>query len=122
LSQAARDFWHKYAQALVDQGLLTAVDIPAFILMAEHYALARQSVKQVLSDGLTVIDEDGMERKHPLLQVMRNNSLAFKAFAVEFGMTPSSRSRINLKPPDDDEDELEKLLFGRRAEVKDDSK
>lgn len=43
---------------------------------------------------MLVVDERGLSRKHPLLQVWRENSTAFRQYAVEFGLTPSARGRI----------------------------
>jgi len=44
------------------------------------------------------VDERGLPRKHPLLQVLRDNSTAFRMYAAEFGLTPSSRSRLQIRP------------------------
>jgi phage terminase small subunit len=38
-------------------------------------------------------------------------------FAAEFGMTPSSRSRVKVDIPSEEE-ELEKMLFGKNVKVK----
>jgi P27 family predicted phage terminase small subunit len=46
-------------------------------------------------------DEHGLDRKHPALQVLRDNSGAFRAYAAEFGMTPSSRSRVRADAPEE---------------------
>lgn len=86
--------------------------------MADHFALAIQAVQELAAQGLTVDTKDGI-KKHPLAQIFKDNSLAFKAFATEFGMTPSSRTR--LKMPDDAEQlSLAEELFRAVAEVVDD--
>lgn len=96
-----RKFWDAHADELERLGILTGVDASAFRLMAEHYAFAVQAAKELREDGrLTVEGREG-PKKHPLLQALRDNSLAFKSYAVEFGMTPSARSRLQL--PDDAE-------------------
>lgn len=122
MSAGAKKFWRSLAADLVELGVLTAVDVPAFILMAEHYGVARAAVKELTLDSgelkLLVLDQNGMDRKHPLLQVLRDNSSAFRAFATEFGMTPSSRSRLKLAAPE--EDDFMALLFGTDVEVSDD--
>ncbi len=58
--------------------------------------------KKVMGKGLKkaeqmrmlVVDERGLSRKHPLLQVWRENSNAFRMYAEQFGLTPSARGRI----------------------------
>ena len=51
-------------------------------------------------DGLTRLDESKVERKHPALQIFRDNSAAARQWITEFGMTPSSRSGLKVPEPD----------------------
>lgn len=122
LSAGAQKFWRGVAAELVRLGVLTVVDVPAFILMAEHYGMARAAVKELTLDSgklkLLILDQHGVDRKHPLLQVLRDNSAAFRSFATEFGMTPSSRSRLHIEPQE--QDDFMALLFGTDVEVSDD--
>lgn len=90
--------WRRLADDLIDLGIMTDVDVPAFVLMAEHYGIARNAATEIAEQGMTTQDEHGMQRKHPLLQVFRDSSAAFRSYAAEFGMTPSSRSRLNVTP------------------------
>jgi P27 family predicted phage terminase small subunit len=113
LTPGAQKYWRGMARDLIALEVLTVSDVPAFILMAEHYAVARQAAHDLVQDGklkLTVIDTNGNERKAPLLQVLRDNAAAYRMFAVEFGMTPSSRGRIKVGPPEEEPD-LATLLF-----------
>jgi len=100
LSPLAAYFWHKYVVPLIRMGVATEVDEPALILMAEHWAMARQALSDINERGLTTVDEAGLPRKHPLLQVWRDNSAAFRGYASEFGMTASSRSKVRIEPED----------------------
>lgn len=101
MSRGAKRFWTDHATELERLRILTGVDVPALRLAAEHYALAVLAAKELHATGLTVKGADGTPKKNPVAQVFKDNSLAFKAFATEFGMTPSSRTR--LKMPDDAE-------------------
>ncbi len=91
----ARKFWDEHAGELERLQVLTGVDSAAFRLMAEHYAIAVQAVGLLKEEGLTIEGGDG-KKKNPLAQVFKDNSLAFKSFATEFGMTPSARVRLRL--------------------------
>jgi P27 family predicted phage terminase small subunit len=51
--------------------------------------------------------------KNPWLQIQKESAAIVRAFASEFGLTPSSRTRISVKPPDDDD--LARLLAPRRS-------
>ena len=96
-----RKFWDENAPELERLSVLTGIDTAAFRLMAEHYAFAVQAAKELREGGeLTVEGREG-PKKHPLLQALRDNSQMFKSYAVEFGMTPSARARLQL--PDDAE-------------------
>ena len=111
LPKEAQAMWKKLAPKLVDLGVLTEVDLPAFEMMCVHYALARDAFEIVNKLGLFIKDRDENPRKNPAMQLFRDNSAAFKAYMVEFGMTPSSRSRIEANPIDD-EPSLAELLYG----------
>ncbi|MBO8169974.1 MAG: phage terminase small subunit P27 family [Thermoanaerobacteraceae bacterium] len=123
LPTEAKKAWKELAPELERLGLLTAIDGPAFTMLVLHWALAVQSYRQMKTDknrarkeglpvdkyGLTTIDERKLPRKHPLLQVLRDNSAAFRQYMAEFGLSPSSRSRISLPDPND-EDAFEEFL------------
>lgn len=97
LSKGAKRLWRMLAGDLVELGLFTDVDVPAFMLMAEHFGIAREAALIVDEEGLQTKDEHGCNRKHPLLQVLRDNSAAFRQFATEFGLTPSARVRLDVQ-------------------------
>lgn len=115
LSDGAQRLWRQMAGEMVELGMLTDADLPAFILMAEHYNIARRALSEIAEEDLTVQDQNGLLRKHPLLQVFRDNSMAFKSYAAEFGLTPSSRSRLQL-PDDAQQMSLGEELFAIVAE------
>jgi P27 family predicted phage terminase small subunit len=102
-------FWKEHAPELERLQILTGIDGAAFRLMAEHYALAVEAAQMVRAEGLTVATREG-EKKHPAATVFRENSLAFKAFATEFGMTPSARARLKL-PEEAEQLSLADMLF-----------
>lgn len=113
-----RKFWDQHADELERLQILTGIDTAAFRLMAEHYALAVQAAKELRAEGtLTVEGRDG-PKKHPLLQALRDNSLAFKTYATEFGMTPSSRARLQL-PEEAEQLSLADAIFASIQEAVD---
>jgi len=119
LSPLASYFWKKYIVALIRMGVATEIDEPALILMAEHWSLAKQALTLIAADGLETEDEKGLKRKHPLLQVWRDNSAAFKGYAAEFGMTASSRSKVRIEQ--EDQLSMADILFARVAEATEDA-
>lgn len=137
MSDDARKLWHNIAHQVIGAGVLRTVDVPAFALMAEHYAIAMQAAHDIAAlrvereadagkpqaiSPLLVIDANGLARKTPLLQVFRDNAAAYRAFAAEFGLTPSSRARIHVQG-DGEQMSLADELFGmiRKAEAEQDA-
>ncbi len=111
ITDGARAFVEKYKPQLHAMGILSDVDVAALELMATHYSIAWESARAIQKQGLTVKDADGQVHKHPLLSVFRDNSTAYRSYSAEFGMTPSSRSRIQVPEPAE-WDQLEMELFG----------
>lgn len=99
LPKGAKAFWDAHAEKLERLGILTEVDGPAFTMMARHWDIATQAAKQIEQDGLVVDDINDTVRKHPLLQVWRENSAAFLRYATQFGLTPSARARLEVPEP-----------------------
>lgn len=104
LMPLARKFWKAHGPALERMGLLTEIDGAAFTMLTIHYEIAWKAAQILKEDGLVSIDENGAERKHPLHQVLRDNSAMLLRYSREFGMTPSARSRIAVPDPDDEMD------------------
>lgn len=116
LPKYGQRLWRSLAPRLIELGVLTEFDIPAFEAMCLHYALARMALDEVQQEGkgLTV-EEDGKTKKNPAMQAFRENMTAYKSLLVEFGLTPSSRSRI-VTAELDQEPTLAEILFGDGVE------
>lgn len=104
LPSRARRFWKEHAPKLEWLGILTEVDGAAFAMLATHWAIAFEAARAIREEGLTAADENGATRKHPLLQVLRDNSAAFRMYAAEFGLTPSARGRLDIPEPAGEDD------------------
>lgn len=98
MGREQKKFWDEHAVELERMRVLTGVDVPAFRLMVEHYVIALGAAKQLQADGYTVEGKDGL-KKHPLAQVFKDNSMAFKSYSDLFGMNPSARTRMKTPPP-----------------------
>jgi len=114
LSKDAKFFWRKVGPLLAELGLITELDGPAFEFMSHHYGMVVQAATRLERDGLTIIGAMGGKVKHPAAQILKENSTAFRMFATEFGLTPSSRSRLEI--PGDSEQSLAELLFGSKGD------
>lgn len=116
LSKYAGAFWRRYAPELAELGLLTEVDVAAFHLMAVTWGFVMQAAEHVAMDGMFRRDENGVERRHPGMQVFRDSAQQYKAWAAEFGMTPASRGRIDVPVSGPDPNSEFMALLHRAAE------
>lgn len=106
----AKNFWIKYAPKLHALGLLTEVDGPAFEAICQRYSVWVRCEKRLKSKGLVMTTETGYQQQRPEVSIAKNALADVKTFLTEFGMTPASRSRIDLKLDEPEEDEMERLL------------
>ena len=95
LSQDAKRVWQRLAPELEYMGILTVVDGPILAGLCSALAIAKQAeTKPAIGPWHTV--------RFKAWQQVRQ-------FAIEFGLTPSSRSRLSLTAPIDDDD-LERMI------------
>ena len=96
--------WKQLAPELESLGLLTIIDGQVFALMLVHWSLAVEAAKTLKKEGCLTTDERGLKRKHPACQVLRDNSLAFKQYMAEFGLSPVSRTGLDLPNGEEDKE------------------
>ena len=111
LKGEARAEWYRSVKVLKDMHLLTAADRSALAAYCTTYARWVEAEEQVKKYGAIVKSPDkGFPMKSPYLTIADQALETMRKFMVEFGLTPSSRSRIRI--PDDPAamDELEAFL------------
>ncbi len=103
----AKTFWRQNASELHRLGLLTVIDTLAFEMMASAHSLARQAREALEKEGhvITVTGSSGQPRAiiNPWFYIFTSQSKSLLALFAEFGMTPSSRSRISATPPQEEQ-------------------
>lgn len=128
LPPEGRALWRALAPQLADMGVLKATDLAALEVLCLHYAVTRRAWATIDREGLTVENSVLIDpadpgagtvvlsvKKHPAASVFRENAMAFKGFATEFGLTPSSRVRIKAEPVDKEKSLAEILMEGAMA-------
>lgn len=107
--------WDKLAPELERLGLFTVVDGEAFAAACQCWKTYVECVRYLKKHGLTYIytNKAGAENEleRPQVKIAQKALDQFKAFCTEFGLTPSSRTRIDTKSLDED-DPMEALLSG----------
>jgi P27 family predicted phage terminase small subunit len=110
LDDEARAEWFRTAGVLHEMGLLTKADRAALAAYCTVYSRWVHAEAQVKKFGSIVKSpEKGFPMKSPYLTIADQALEAMRKLMVEFGLTPSSRSRIRV--PEDGEARAELDLF-----------
>mgnify|MGYP000913998384 FL=1 len=110
LTSAARAEWRRMGKELLALGVLTSVDRAALAAYCVAYARWAEAEVQVAKLGTVVKTSNGNLIQNPYLAVANRAMEYMTKLATEFGMTPSSRSRVQVQAPAD-EMSLADLLF-----------
>lgn len=114
LGPEARRVWRAHAAELHRLGLLTTLDVDTFATFCEAVAMHRRAAEH-LGVGLLMRGYRDQLVKNPAFQIWRDTGLMMRAFAQEFGFSPSARSSIDV-PGTDPNDELEWILSTPRPD------
>jgi P27 family predicted phage terminase small subunit len=110
LTPAAQRVWKKLAPDLIDKKILTAWDVPAFAMLCEA-AATYEAARDLVALGVLIRGRHGDELVvNKAWRVYRDAAQLFRAFAGDFGLTPSSRTRLSNAEPATDA-EIERMLI-----------
>lgn len=125
LSDEARKHWKKISKDLESCGVLTLVDQDALAVYCELYAQWMEANEMVKKKGIVIADPRYADRKteagrpmtvpvlSPYFRASMKLADQMKQMLVEFGMTPSSRTRVSTST-DNPGDEFESWQKKRR--------
>lgn len=114
----AREYWPEIAPMLSDARITTQCDTIALGLLVDaiaEYVAAQREVDEV---GLVSVTEKGNVVQHPVVGVMHNARDAALRFLREFGMTPSSRTGIQIAGKDGEVIDAAELFFQGKGKAK----
>ena len=103
LSDEAKKEWKRLAAELADLGLLTRIDRGQLAAYCQAHALWVEAVQALGRYGTMVKSPNGYPMQSPYVAVLNRQVDIMTRIAAEFGMTPSSRTRIRVgeRPADD---------------------
>lgn len=116
LDNDAKKEWERICLELYGQGLLTDVDRAVLAGYCQAYArwvqaeraIQRMSERDMLTGGLMIKTTNGNAIQNPLVGTANKALELMMKAATEFGMTPSSRSRITANPNEQEENPFKK--------------
>lgn len=94
LQGEAQREWRRVARKLFDAGLLTEIDGPALMGYCLAYARLLDAEEKLREYGSVVKAPSGYLVHSPYLAIANRALEQMRSMLVEFGMTPSSRSRV----------------------------
>ena len=95
LSKAAKKEWRFIAPQLHRLGILTKIDGSALAMRCQAYCRWKDAEEKLAKMGLIIKTAKGNIIQNPLLGIANKAMELTLKFDAEFGMTPSSRSRIH---------------------------
>lgn len=98
LSPAAAKHWPIVAKQLKDAGVLTSMDGSALALYCEAFSRYLHATQQISKFGPVVKAPSGFPVQSPFLAIANKAHEQMTKLLVEFGMTPSSRTKVTKAP------------------------
>ena len=103
LCDDAKQEWDRLIDILFGAGVMTESDRAAFAAYCQSYGRWAQAERQLAKlqeknelNGLLIKTKDGNIIHHPLVGIANKAKADMVRFATEFGMTPSSRTTVEI--------------------------
>jgi P27 family predicted phage terminase small subunit len=110
LDQRARTEWKRITRVLDAAGILTVADRAMLAVYCQAWSEWIDAEAHLANDGRVLEDKKGRSYPSPYLKVANDAYNRMRQAAIEFGLTPSSRSRLKSEPTNQ-EPTLAEMLF-----------
>ncbi len=111
LEKEAKEEWNRISKRLEHLGLLTEVDMAAFAGYCQAYARWKEAEEFISQHGPIVKTPSGYWQQVPQVSIAQSYLKVMIRFCQEFGLTPSSRSRIIVDNQITDKNDPMELLL-----------
>jgi P27 family predicted phage terminase small subunit len=98
---SARKEWFKIAPLLHEVGLLTNLDTRALEGYCMNYGRWVEAEEEIRRTGTVIRSKNGQPTISPYVRIANDSYQAWTKALIEFGMTPSSRSRVTISKPEE---------------------
>ena len=118
LDDEAKKEWRRTARQLEQLGILTEIDMAAFAGYCQAFARWKEAEEFISKHGTIVKTPSGYWQQVPQVSIAQTYLKIMNRFCEQFGLTPSSRSRIvadNVKQETDDPMEFFLLSGGKKS-------
>lgn len=98
LSADAKRTFKTLGKQLTESGVMKSCDTLALSLLAEAHATYCEADRLVREEGLTYTANSGLKKITPAVRIRLDAANQVRHLMTEFGLTPSSRSRVKGDP------------------------
>ena len=120
LDKAAKAEWKRITALLESMGVLSETDAPSIEQYCETYSEWRKAKDNVAKTGQAIVRSSAngapTVTKNPFIAVKQAAAAQCYRYLVEFGMTPASRSRLQVEAKETGTDWFEQALRNRSLE------
>lgn len=101
LDEIAKKEWVRVSKLLLGMKVLTEADYIALGNLCQAYSTMIQAQTQMNKTGMLFKTKSGYVQQSPLFTIISTQHTIVNKLLAEFGLTPSSRSRLQIAPGDD---------------------
>ena len=113
LEPEAKKEWERMAESMEAMGILTEIDKAAFAGYCQAYARWKEAEEFLSKHGTIFKTPSGYIQQVPQVSIAQTYLKAMKDFASQFGLTPASRTRIQVATDNSESDDpMLELLRG----------
>jgi len=113
LDREAKAEWRRTVPLLDAMGIIAKVDRAALAAYCSIWSQWRDAEEKLRKFGpLLKPTASGYIAQSPLVALARSSLEAMRQFMREFGLTPASRTRLQVLPQSNEPDEFERLFRG----------
>ena len=95
LSKTAKKEWKVIAERLHRLGLLTEIDLSALAIYCQAYGRSVDAENELQKSTMIITTDKGNDIQNPLIGIINRSAEIAHKFLTEFGMTPSSRTKVS---------------------------
>jgi len=97
LNEVAKKEWRRMGKRLFDAGLMTELDETALASYCQAYSQWIEANQAIEDEGAVVTKANGDMARNPWVAIRGDAWKEMTRMLSEFGMTPSSRSRVKVE-------------------------
>lgn len=99
LDYDAQREWRRMVRLLMELGLYTGLDYAALAMYCQVWSRWAQAERTLAGQALILTGAEGGMYQNPMLHVANKAWEQLRKILPEFGLSPSSRSRLDIKGP-----------------------